>query len=125
MLDALRRFLAGRYGFDRLGQALAIGAAVFMIVSRILASSVLSALAYALLILCIYRSMSKQIAYRMSENRKFLELCYRVKAYVKRDRKYYRYFKCPKCRKVTKVPKHKGKIAITCPHCSYEFIKKT
>lgn len=124
MLNAIRRFMVGRYGFDKLGQALAITSAVLMILSGFF-GKVFAALAYALLIVCILRVLSKNTVYRMNENRKYLELASRIKAYFKRDRKYYRYFKCPKCRKVTKVPKNKGKIVISCPHCRYEFVKKT
>ncbi|MBS7298924.1 MAG: hypothetical protein KIG65_07580 [Eubacteriales bacterium] len=124
MLNRFQRFMIGRYGFDKLGQALAIASAVLMILSGFL-GSVCVALSYTLLILCIFRILSKNTVYRMNENRKYMELSNKVKAYLKRDRKYYRYFKCPNCRKITKVPKHKGKIAITCPHCRYEFVKKT
>lgn len=125
MLNAFRRFMIGRYGFDKLGQHLAIAAAVLMILSGFFASSILRALSYVLLVYCICRILSKKHVLRLNENRKYFELLSKIKAYIKRDRKYYRYLKCPKCRKVTKVPKHKGKIAITCPHCRYEFIKKT
>lgn len=124
MFDAIRRFMIGRYGFDKLGQALAITSAVLMILSGFL-GKVCVALSYTLLFWCVFRILSKNTVYRMNENRKYMELMFRIKAYLRRDRKYYRYFKCPKCRKVTKVPKKKGKIAIRCPHCSYEFVKKT
>ncbi|MBQ8636980.1 MAG: hypothetical protein IJ423_03185 [Clostridia bacterium] len=124
MFDSIRRFMIGRYGFDKLGQALAITSAVLMILSGFL-GKVCVALSYTLLFWCIFRILSKNTVYRMNENRKYMEFMSRVKAYLKRDRKYYRYFKCPNCRKVTKVPKKKGKIAISCPYCKYEFIKKT
>ena len=35
------------------------------------------------------------------------------------------YFSCPKCRQSVRVPKGKGKIAISCPKCREKFIKKT
>ncbi|MEE0944551.1 MAG: hypothetical protein UIM24_03770 [Clostridia bacterium] len=124
MFDSIRKFMIGRYGFDKLGQALAITSAVLMILSGFF-GSVCIALAYTLLFWCIFRILSKNTVYRMNENRKYMELMFKIKAYLKRDRRYYRYFKCPNCRKVTKVPKKKGKIAISCPHCRYEFVKKT
>ena len=32
---------------------------------------------------------------------------------------------CPKCKQQVRVPRGKGKIAITCPQCREKFIKKT
>lgn len=125
MLEGLRKFMAGRYGFDKLGQALMIAAAILMMLAGIFTSKVLVALSYAAAVWCIFRILSKNIVYRTNENRKYNILVNYLKAYFRRDRKNYRYFYCPKCKKVTKVPKHRGKIAITCPHCRHEFIKKT
>ena len=56
---------------------------------------------------------------RYSENRKFLLMIDRIK-----DRSH-RYYACPKCRQTVRVPRGKGKIAITCPKCREKFIKKT
>ena len=41
-----------------------------------------------------------------------------------KDREH-RYYACPKCRQPVRVPRGKGKIAITCPKCKERFIKKT
>jgi ribosomal protein L37AE/L43A len=41
------------------------------------------------------------------------------------DAKTHRYFKCPDCKTKLRVPKHKGKIIITCPKCKTEFKRKT
>ena len=56
---------------------------------------------------------------RYEENRKFLRFFDRLK-----DREH-RYFSCPKCQQPVRVPRGKGKIAITCPKCREKFIKKT
>jgi DNA-directed RNA polymerase subunit RPC12/RpoP len=37
----------------------------------------------------------------------------------------YRIYKCPSCGQKTRVPKHKGRIEITCPKCRNKFIKRT
>ncbi|MBO5073579.1 MAG: hypothetical protein J6C32_11505 [Eubacterium sp.] len=34
-------------------------------------------------------------------------------------------FRCPKCHQTIRVPRGKGKIAITCPKCRNEFVKRT
>ena len=125
MRDKIIRFMSGRYGFDRLGQALAISASILIMLSGLFGIKIFTLLSYVLVVWCLYRVCSKKLVLRANENRKFNELCRYVTAYMKRDRKTYRYFHCPKCRKTTKVPKGRGKIAITCPFCRNEFIKKT
>lgn len=42
-----------------------------------------------------------------------------------RNRKTTVYFKCPKCKKRLSLPRHRGKLAVTCTVCGHEFIKKT
>ena len=39
--------------------------------------------------------------------------------------KEHRHYDCPKCRQPVRVPRGKGKIAITCPKCKEKFIRKT
>lgn len=119
----LRRFMYGRYGNDRLNMFL-LGTGVViclisMFVGNLTANLILTAISYALMIWAIIRSMSKNKYLRYQENRKFLSFKNRLK-----DRSH-RYFKCPKCRQSVRVPRHKGKIAITCPKCRERFIKKT
>jgi ribosomal protein L37AE/L43A len=68
-------------------------------------------LSYVLMIYAIWRSLSRNTYKRYQENRKFLQFFDRLK-----DRQH-RYFDCPKCRQPVRVPRGKGKIAITCPRC--------
>lgn len=37
----------------------------------------------------------------------------------------YRVQPCPNCQHKIRIPKGKGKIRITCPHCSQQFIQQT
>ena len=76
-------------------------------------------LSYALMILAIWRSLSRNINKRYQENRRFCLMLDRVK-----DRKN-RYFLCPRCRQTVRVPRGKGKIMITCPKCKEKFQRKT
>lgn len=48
----------------------------------------------------------------------------RKKSKPKAD-KNHKIFQCGKCGQMIRVPKGKGKIAITCPNCRQEFIKRT
>lgn len=121
--QGLRRFMAGRYGTDHLNMAiLMIGVIISLIGTFIrfpLVNLILTAVAYSLMIWAICRSFSRNAYKRHQENRKFLQFFDRLK-----DRKH-RYFDCPKCRQMVRVPRGKGKIAITCPRCREKFIEKT
>ena len=120
---ALRRFMAGRYGTDRLNMAILGAGMVAAILSVIISvqpfNLIFWALSYGLMIWAIVRSLSRNTYKRYQENRKFLQVYDRMK-----DRQH-RYFDCPKCRQTVRVPRGKGKIAISCPRCREKFVKKT
>ena len=119
----LRNFMAGRYGTDKLNMVILCAGLVVCLVSTFIDSAMvnllLTAVSYGLMIWALYRSFSRNTYKRYQENRKFLQLVDRVK-----DREH-RYYDCPKCRQVVRVPRGKGKIAITCPKCKERFVKKT
>ena len=120
---SVQRFMVGRYGTDRLNMTiLGAGLAACLIspfFKNVGINLLLTALSYGLMIWAICRSLSRNTYKRYEENRKLLQFFDRVK-----DRDH-RYYDCPKCRQVVRVPRGKGKIAITCPKCREKFIKKT
>ena len=119
----LRRFMVGRYGTDKLNTTiLGVGLAICVITIFIpfpVVDLVLTAVSYVLMFWAIFRCFSRNTYKRYQENRKYLQFLERIK-----DREH-RYFDCPRCRQPVRVPKGKGKIAITCPKCKEKFIKKT
>lgn len=122
ILNAMQRFMAGRYGHDRLNLTLLVVGCVLCFVQLLVPSGVgviLTILSEALLFLSLFRCFSRNTYKRYNENRKFLLLIDKIK-----DRTH-RYYTCPKCRQTVRVPKGKGKIAITCPKCREKFVKKT
>jgi len=123
LASALRSFMAGRYGTDRLNMVILCAGLVASILSVTIPVQPLNlifwALSYILMILAIWRSLSRNTYKRYQENRKFLQIFDRLK-----DRQH-RYFDCPKCRQMVRVPRGKGKIVITCPRCREKFTKKT
>ena len=120
---ALRQFMAGRYGTDKLNMALLCVGRVASLISVFirlpLLNLVLTVVSYGFLITVIFRSLSRNTYKRYQENRKYLMFVQRLK-----DREH-RYFDCPRCRQQVRVPRGKGKISITCPKCREKFIKKT
>ena len=118
---ALGRFMQGRYGMDRLNSALLWISVALSIISMFLGvrGVVLTLISYALMGFAIFRALSHNTYKRYRENRWFLLQMDRIK-----DRSH-KYFSCPKCHQSVRVPKGKGKIAITCPKCKEKFIKRT
>lgn len=118
---AMGRFMQGRYGQDRLNSVLLWVSVVLAVISMFLGGLgvVLTLLAYTLMGIAIFRALSHNTYKRYRENRWFLLQVDRLK-----DRNH-KYFSCPKCRQSVRVPRGKGKIAITCPKCKEKFIKKT
>lgn len=119
----MRRFMMGRYGSDQLNMTMLVTALVIYIVSLFIsnatAGAVMMVVYMLLMFYCIFRMMSRNTYKRHQENRRFLHFFVRLK-----DRQH-RYFKCPRCRQQVRVPRKKGKIAITCPKCKERFVKKT
>ena len=121
--SGFRRFMMGRYGTDKLNIALlTVGLVVSlgcMFIKAPLVNLILTVISYAFLFTVIFRSLSRNTYNRYKENRKYLMLLERFKD------KEHRYFDCPKCHQQVRVPRGKGKIAITCPKCREKFIRKT
>ncbi|MBQ2785782.1 MAG: hypothetical protein IJF02_04710 [Oscillospiraceae bacterium] len=123
MSSGFRRFMMGRYGTDKLNTYI-LGAGVIvclltMLIPWVVVDLVLSLLSYVLLFWALGRTFSRNTYKRYQENRRFLLFLDRIK-----DREY-KYFSCPKCRQPVRVPKGKGKIAITCPKCRERFVRKS
>ena len=118
-----RRFMAGRYGTDKLNIAILtvglVACLLGMILRLPLIRMLLTTLSWAMMFWAIFRSLSRNTYKRYRENRKYLRFLEQLK-----DREH-RYYTCPRCRQPVRVPRGKGKIAITCPKCKEKFIKKT
>ena len=123
--------MMGRYGMDQLNLALVLGAFGLEVVSIFTLHAILSTAAFALLIWELVRTFSRNIAARRRENEKFLRITARVRAFFAgfrasmNDRKTHRIYRCPSCGQKVRVPKHRGRVRITCPQCGAKFERKT
>ena len=123
IVTALGSFMAGRYGTDKLNMFI-LGAGLVlsvlsMFIPSVVVKLVLTLVSYVLMIWAIVRTFSRNTYKRYQENRRFLLFFERIK-----DREH-KHFDCPKCNQPVRVPRKKGKIAITCPKCGERFIRKT
>ena len=118
-----RRFMAGRYGSDKLNTFLLITGVITSLTAAFVPFApvklTMVIISYVLLFIAIFRLLSRNTYRRYRENRKFLQIVERF-----RDRQH-RYYDCPRCRQQVRVPRGKGKISITCPKCKEKFIRKT
>jgi hypothetical protein len=130
MREKLQRFMWGRYGNDRFNQFLMASAMVLLILSLIIRGPFYM-LAVAVMIYAYFRMFSKNIAKRSAENQWYLQKELKVKGFFQKkkrelqSRKQYHIYKCPNCKQKIRVPRGRGKIAITCRKCGNEFIRKS
>ena len=127
----LRNFMMGRYGPDHLGIAMIVVSLVLSLINSITHFTPIMYVSYILLIIALFRMLSRNITRRRSENDKFIRFWWPVKTKAGRifsnakNRKTHKFFKCPGCNNTLRVPKGKGRLQITCPKCGERFIKKT
>ena len=123
--------MIGRYGTDGLNQFLSILSLVLIVLALLTKSSFLTLLGVIPLVLCYYRSLSRNIAKRTEENYQFYAIKDRITNKINglkdqwANRKLYHYYRCPQCRQKLRVPRGRGRIQISCPRCGTQFIKKS
>ena len=127
--------MAGRYGTDQLNRALNIATLVFLVLSLFVGGSSVGGLIWVLAILSLvwstFRTFSRNIGKRSAENEAYLRLTGRLRSRFGgagdrfRQRKDYRFFRCPSCGTWLRVPRGKGKLSITCRQCGERFTRNT
>ncbi len=116
-------FMQGRRGMDYFGRFLMNTALILLMITiflgrfRLLAS-ILNLIILAILIYANYRMFSRNLYKRELENSKYMAWKEKIK-----QRKYFKYFKCPNCGQKMRAPKGKGRIKVTCHHCNSTFEK--
>lgn len=127
----LERFMYGRYGQDNLNRFLFVLALILSIVSLFTRLAILNSLAMVLLFFSIFRMFSRNTEKRARENFAYLRITERFTRFFShiktrlRQRKVYRFYRCPTCKQELRVPKGKGRICIRCPKCQASFEKET
>lgn len=120
MLDKLRYrlaiFMNGRYGLDDLGRFLFIIGLVFDVIGMFTKNPIANAIAFVSIVFLMFRFLSKDIYHRQRENAAYRSLTQLVTTKFQL-RKDYVVFKCKKCNRNIRVPRHHGKVEVTCPLC--------
>lgn len=130
MRERLQRFFYGRYGSDQMNFALLILALVLSILGAIFFRP-LCWVSDVLLLYALFRALSRNIPARQRENQQFWKIWLSVKNRLAlqkrkwRERKQYKYFRCPSCKQQLRAPRGRGKIEVTCQSCHHVFQTKT
>ena len=126
----MARFMEGRHGVDNLGMFTLFTGLIISLAASIFGIPVLSILGIALYVITIFRMFSRNNEARTRENRKYIELTSgwktRITQFFRRakNRKDYRYFKCPNCKVLLRLKRGSGEKEITCPRCEHKFTEK-
>ncbi|MBR3162254.1 MAG: hypothetical protein IKF19_05950 [Bacilli bacterium] len=120
----LYRFMYGRYGIDELYKFCLYFYILLFIISIFIKSKILTIIELLLLIIIIYRSMSRDISKRKKENKIYIDIKKKIlKPFKNINRnikdKEHIYIKCTKCKKILRlpIPNKRGLKHVKCPKC--------
>ena len=128
--QALRNLMAGRHGVDQLSVALVWVGLGLYIIAAVLNIGVLSLLSMLLYGYTVFRMFSRNEEKRAAENRRYLTLKNKLLTGGKqartrfKNRKQYKYFRCPNCKAWLRLPRKAGVVTVTCGRCHNSFTQK-
>ena len=128
--EKLIRFMQGRHGLDNLGMFTLLTGLVISIIGSLTGSFLLALLGWALYIITIFRMFSRNQAKRAAENQKYISLTGNWKTRIRqffirlKNRKQYKYFRCPQCKTLLRMSRGTGEREITCARCHNQFKQK-
>ena len=127
LMNTIQRFMVGRYGTDQLNRFLFVVYLIVWLAERLIGGWILLGLLWAVMVLLLFRTLSRDIPRRQAENQWFLRWWNPVKGWFARlwtrlkDSRYYRYRKCPGCNAQLRLPVKRGYRTVTCARCRYQF----
>lgn len=128
--NAIQRFMYGRYGNDPLNMFLMGLYLLVYLVFIFVRVEPLYWISFALLLITLFRLLSRNIERRRLENAKFMRAAgpaiswFHMRRNIHRDKEHV-YFKCPNCGQRLRVPRGKGQITVTCRACGASFQEKS
>ena len=126
----MSRFMAGRYGGDQLNLFLVALYFVLYALFRFTRLLALELIGAVILVLGLYRTMSRDLERRRAENLRFLQIVRPIRRrwtgfWTRAHDREHRYFKCPNCGQQMRVPRGKGRITVHCRTCGAAFEEKS
>lgn len=128
---SIAKFMQGRHGADNLGMFTLLSGLIISLLGSFTRIGLLSIIGLALYIITLFRMFSRNHEKRMAENRKYIELTSNWKTKVRqfskrmKNRRDYKYFKCPECKVLLRTKRGSGEKDITCVRCGHQFKQKS
>ena len=128
--ESIARFMQGRHGADNLGMFTLFTGLACSLLGSFTRFGLLSLIGFILYIITLFRMFSRNHEKRAAENRKYIELTSGWKTKIlqffrrMKNRREYRYFKCPNCKVLLRMKRGTGEKDITCIRCGYQFKQK-
>lgn len=123
----LARFMNGRYGADQLSRTTMFASMALLVVSFFTGWGLAWYLSLAGYVWVLFRMFSRNLEKRARENEAYLARTDKWRTSARqararfRNRKQYKYFKCPKCRVRMRLSRGAGDKDITCRSCGNTF----
>lgn len=114
------------YGWDKFSSYILICGLLFCAVSKWTIP-----IGVAIILYAVWRSISKNKYKRHQEEMGFEHGLYMINYKIRglkskfSERRQFKILVCPNCSQKLRVPKHKGKITVTCKKCRQEFKAKS
>ena len=118
-LNDFQKFMYGRYGIDELSKHIFYLYIILLIINFFIKSYILSLIELVLIIIIIYRTLSKNVLKRYLENKKFLSTLTKLKKSKPKDTDTHIYKRCHYCGRILRLPlpDKKGIKRVKCPDC--------
>lgn len=125
--NSLSRFMMGRYGVDQLYIGLFVLYFVVILINAFIRWQWLVYADNVILLIMVFRFLSRNIYKRRQENEAFLRLigpfkgAFSYRSRQIRELRTHAYHRCPRCKAVLRFPRKAGKFPVTCPQCNNKF----
>ena len=129
--ESLARFMQGRHGPDNLGMFTLVSGLLCSLLGSFTGIALFSLIGFALYVLTLFRMFSRNHEKRMAENRKYISITSdwktKIRQFFKRmkNRRDYKYFKCPNCKVLLRMKRGSGEKDISCVRCGHQFKQKS
>ena len=123
-------FMQGRHGPDQFGIFTLIAGLVLSLLSSFIRLPVLGLAGTGLYIYTLFRLFSRNQNKRIAENQKYIALTANTKTKARqfvlrqKNKKDYKYFRCPQCKVLLRMKRGTGEKEITCAKCGHQFTQK-
>ena len=124
-------WMKGRNGVDPLALATLAASLILQLAGSFPATAFLSLISLALYAWALFRVLSRKSYRREEENRRFLTWWYQISTRIRqfilrwKQRREFKYFKCPECKTLLRVSRGGGEKEISCPRCGHPTRVKT